>query len=270
MAYSLTNMKPTDILVVTTHSFVDLITNSSSELFVSNGKKTVDAVKELLAALLKNHNDLTKEDHSFESVFGEIETPKYVFNYWGLPRELTDEYIKYKEYGCPFYERHHFSSDNRPVEMSQLCDLEHEISLKHKSWEKGISEKEAKKRHEASRKETDALWTDWGVRAFLSEMGLFREFLKQNNFDNDALLKFDRKVARIAKQHQKESGGRYLYPRFSGKIQDAWDTFTLYEGYGIQVKPDSIIIRSASDNTIPYELMDTITAYLNASRFHIG
>jgi len=262
-------MKPTDILLVTTHSFVDLITNSSSELFVCNGKKTIDAIKELLATLLKNHDALMGNQHAFEDVFGKIEIPKYSLDFWAIPREITDEYNKYKEYGCPFY-RHHLSSENRPQEMSDLMGMDHEIHKKHKVWEKGISEKELKKRSAACDKEVDALWTDWGVRSFRAEMGLFRAFLKQNNFDEAALLKFDRKVDRIAKQHRKENGGQHLWPRFSGKVNTAWNTFTTYEGYGIEVKKDSIIIHSKGDNTIPYELMDVISAYLSASRYHIG
>jgi len=262
-------MKPTDILIVTTHSFVDLITNSSSELFVSNGKKTIDAIKELLAALLKNHDTLMGTTHEFKDVFGKIERPKYTFDFWGIPQPIHEEYNTYEEYGCPFY-RHDFSSENRPQEMSDLMGMEHDIREKHNAWEKGLSEKEIKKRGDACDKETDALWTDWGIRAFRSKMAIFREFLKQNNFDEAALLKVDRKVDRIAKQHRKENGGQHLWPRFSGKIHTAWDTFSTYEGYGIQVKKDSIIIHSASDNTIPYEMMETISAYLGADRYHIG
>ena len=39
-----------NLLVIPVHSFVDLITNSSSELFVCNGNKSVEAVKEIMAA----------------------------------------------------------------------------------------------------------------------------------------------------------------------------------------------------------------------------
>lgn len=263
-------MKPKDILVVTTHSFVDLITNSSSELFVANGKKTIDAIKELLVILLKNHDALMGTQHEFDNVFGKIERPEYVFDFWAVSPSIKEECAKYKEYGCSYYRNVHFDSSERPEEMTALMGLEYEMRKKHNSWEEGISDKEKKRRSDACDKDEDVLWTDWGVRAFRSEMALFREFLKQNKFDEETLLKVDRKVERTAKQHRKENGGRYLYPKFTGIIRTAWDTFSMYEGYGIQAKADSVIIHSASDNTIPYEMMETISAYLNADRFHIG
>jgi hypothetical protein len=43
-------------LVIPIHSFVDLITNSSSELFVCNGDKSVKAVREALIELAELYN----------------------------------------------------------------------------------------------------------------------------------------------------------------------------------------------------------------------
>ena len=42
--------------VIPIHSFVDIITNSSSELFICETKKSVDAVKETLVALANLYN----------------------------------------------------------------------------------------------------------------------------------------------------------------------------------------------------------------------
>jgi hypothetical protein len=44
------------LFVIKTHSFVDLITNSSSELFVCNTDKTVKMAKEILIKLAKLYN----------------------------------------------------------------------------------------------------------------------------------------------------------------------------------------------------------------------
>lgn len=47
------------------HSFVDLITNSSSEVFVSDTEKTVEALKEAVNAILK----LAKSDKTCDDLF---------------------------------------------------------------------------------------------------------------------------------------------------------------------------------------------------------
>lgn len=55
-------------LVIPVHSFVDLITNSSSELFVCNTDKSVEAVKETLIELIKAYNAkeaLQPENHRY-------------------------------------------------------------------------------------------------------------------------------------------------------------------------------------------------------------
>jgi hypothetical protein len=49
------------ILVISMHSFVDIITNSSSELFVCDVKKSIAAVKEMLEEMLKEWNRLAQK-----------------------------------------------------------------------------------------------------------------------------------------------------------------------------------------------------------------
>jgi hypothetical protein len=64
------------------HSLIDVITNSSSELFVIHKRKSVNAVTEVLDDLIKVHNKAAEResDHvTFEGVFGnikQIETEK--------------------------------------------------------------------------------------------------------------------------------------------------------------------------------------------------
>jgi hypothetical protein len=49
--------------LICTHSFVDVITNSSSELFVCDVKKSIDAVKEMLKEMLKEWNRLAEKGY---------------------------------------------------------------------------------------------------------------------------------------------------------------------------------------------------------------
>ena len=46
------------VIVVNLHSFVDIITNSSTELFVCNTNKSLELVKELLEFMLEKWNEL--------------------------------------------------------------------------------------------------------------------------------------------------------------------------------------------------------------------
>jgi hypothetical protein len=48
------------VLVIETHSFIDVITNSSTEIFICDTDKTLDAVKEILQMIIDNHNRLAK------------------------------------------------------------------------------------------------------------------------------------------------------------------------------------------------------------------
>ena len=59
------------MLVFCPHSFVDLITNSSSELFVCNSDKTLEAFREFLTKLVEMHQELSGESTAFEDMFQE-------------------------------------------------------------------------------------------------------------------------------------------------------------------------------------------------------
>ena len=57
------------ILIINTQSFVDVITNSSSELFICNTNKSLDAVKDILKDMLEKSDYST----SFEDAFGDVQ-----------------------------------------------------------------------------------------------------------------------------------------------------------------------------------------------------
>jgi hypothetical protein len=64
-------MDKKQIFVITPHSFIDVITNSSSELFVGNTDKSLEAIKEICVDLLAMHNKINGTCLSFEDVFEE-------------------------------------------------------------------------------------------------------------------------------------------------------------------------------------------------------
>ena len=76
-------------LVINPVFTTDLITNSSSELFVCNTDKTLAAVKEVLKALLDAYNLTIDEPIPFDECYGDIGYAK------DLPHVVTS-YLSYK------------------------------------------------------------------------------------------------------------------------------------------------------------------------------
>lgn len=63
-----------DKILMNVHSFVDVITNSSTELFVCNTNKSIDTVKEILNDLiLKYKIDESDTDYDHENYEGNFE-----------------------------------------------------------------------------------------------------------------------------------------------------------------------------------------------------
>lgn len=64
------------LFLIDTHSFVDVITNSSSELFICDSKKSVIMIKELLQKVLDLYFESTDDSYpyskSFDDIFGRI------------------------------------------------------------------------------------------------------------------------------------------------------------------------------------------------------
>jgi len=61
-----------NLILINNHSFVDVITNSSSELFICNTGKSIEFVKEILAEMLQTYSKATGKEYIFDHVFGDI------------------------------------------------------------------------------------------------------------------------------------------------------------------------------------------------------
>jgi len=62
-----------DKFIIPIHSMVDLITNSSTELFVLDTDKSLEVVKEILQDAINLHNKANDSDISFDDIFDEPE-----------------------------------------------------------------------------------------------------------------------------------------------------------------------------------------------------
>jgi hypothetical protein len=259
-----------NLLVISPHSFVDLITNSSTELFVCDTEKTLQAVKELLAKLLKMHDELTNEENTFESVFKEPYVAKYEFDFYNVPNDIRENYGKHCSYGNPFVKTNCVFCNSRSNENEERTILDDKELRLRRSYVGTLTDDE----HKQFIKDRDELWTDYGIKSFEATVNLFVEFLKQNSFTSVEIGDFLTIAEATKKSHKEKKGGEHVWLNYdvpaNPKLSDAWDTFTHWEGYGITAKKGSILVESTSDNTIPYSLMDTISSYLNAERYHLG
>lgn len=59
------------LIIIKPHSFVDLITNSSTELFSFNTELSLEVFKEILNELIILHNKVNNTQLTFEDVFEE-------------------------------------------------------------------------------------------------------------------------------------------------------------------------------------------------------
>jgi len=267
-----------NLLVISTHSFVDLITNSSTELYVCKGDKTIDAVTEILKKLLEGHNNITGQNKTFNDCFKPLTIAKYGFDYYGLPQELKNRYCYYHEYnGFGDYNSRNDYDSPAEKERQDLREKENKLESKHKCNEKGLYEKdkeEYEKRQKAYSKDRNALWTNYGSKELESESNLFIEFLKQNEFSQKEINEARKICDNSIKYHIKHKLGEYSYldknGEFKGKLKDAYETFNHWLSWGISPQKGDILVEGAGDNDIPYEIMDSIESYLNARRYHLG
>jgi hypothetical protein len=96
-----------EILIFKPHSVIDVITNSSSEIFVCETNKTVERVKEILQELLNIYNKKWKDENpesrdlEFDNCFGSI----YKIETRGQVNTLLDELGWYNsDWGGDLYE----------------------------------------------------------------------------------------------------------------------------------------------------------------------
>ena len=270
------------LFVINTHSFVDLITNSSSELFVCNTNKSIESIKEILKSLLETHTKVCPREEitSFESCFGNIFIPKYTWNYYIVPEKITDALRSFE----PNYRRDRYFGEGsyynaEEEKTSEQIDLEYEQRLIETKYDTNVGDlyNKNKKKYDRlwklQRSAIDELWTDWGARHLQVQFDLFVEFLNQNKFTEKQIASAKKSIKKAINNHRKEKRGQYPWARdsFNNKeLNEAFEVFTHWHSWGIQVRANSIFIESVNDNSIPYEMFGSLESYLSAKRYHLG
>ena len=161
------------MIIIKFHSFVDLITNSSSELFVCDTDKSLTAVEEIVEKITANYYDEIEKEcpDIWQDIFNEPYIVKKDFDLGQFP-------------------------DQEIVKLA--LDYTSEINTR----------------------------IDWETVLKAQQQIL-------NYFDLD-------------------------------------NRFNHFLDYGIKVKEGDILLESASDNSVPYEIWDRIENILNARRYHLG
>lgn len=121
-----------------THSFVDVITNSSSELFIGKAKNDSDIIKDLLQEMLDLYNKTSEYQYDFDSCFGYIgtigekrglESLLDTFFYHGVPyglRKLLPSFPEYK-----YSNNSDLSySEQREIEKKRMEEYKNNLSSK--------------------------------------------------------------------------------------------------------------------------------------------
>ena len=254
-------------LVISPHSFVDLITNSSSELFICDTKKSIDTVKEIVIEVVKITNQKMKlkeeKEYDISSVFTEMfqEPEIYQFNFpW------CSEYVEYTNlkgynleetsevYAECLEKQHKWNKINpAPKYPSYTSD-------KYPSEEELAPYYVQSKIHQAKSNEAMAL-------IYKPFFELYKEahdkclqhYCKLNDID---FLEIEFKDC-LPSAYPSITFKKGKHDKFLEEFQDAmsWD-YTAKKG--------DIILRSKSDNTVPYELFEDLEDILKAQRIHLG
>ncbi len=128
------------LFVLHPHSFVDVITNSSTELFVTDSNKTKETVKEILELLIQTYNTATNSKYEYDNCIGEVYTiteenyedffNEYIINWGYVPnwRDVRFNYFKeYTLYREGYRKRYgsipEYDYDNS-AEYKKFCNLE--------------------------------------------------------------------------------------------------------------------------------------------------
>ena len=289
-------------LLIPVFSFCDSISNSSSEVFISSGNQTVSTIKQIIEQLVdiynsesELYNSQNKDKEHFwvkqiiskpeiwTDIFNEPkiaefevtipekvkELDRYYNNDWSpnnsnwianrefnfrenevkINKELeqyTDDAIKYPDYELLKIDKKTYDklSKIHSKYSSKINKIRQKLEKKyHKKWYK-YCEQQLVEMWQLNCAQNDIDFKDLGEYYFTYwsenvDMRFMREIPQEKN-------------------------------PLSERIQNFIDEVCTSNSYKFDIPKGSIIINSASDNSIPGDLMEKVEAVLGAKRIHIG
>lgn len=82
-----------NVLIIKPHSFVDLITNSSSELFVCNTDKSEKAIKEVLEKIVKDYLAVSEYNYKVSKIWGDVFEPTLEKAKWSITHDMCRKFL---------------------------------------------------------------------------------------------------------------------------------------------------------------------------------
>jgi|LakMenEpi03Aug12_release.lakeMendotaPanAssembly.Ray.scaffolds.fasta_scaffold53998_3 hypothetical protein len=266
------------IFVANNHSFVDVITNSSSELFVCNTDKTIDLVKDILKELLYKHDPKL----NFDDCFGEIELSKFNFDTNLIPVEIYHNYLSFaNEYDIPRYLKNKIKKHKLYHEcLAEQSDLneklkKRDLTLKKEKVDSFVNPEQLRsEREEERQKELSKIWEKYAKEKIKAECDMFSQFLKQSYMLNKQAKKVIEKMYNesiVYTRFSEHSSPRIPKPE-PGELDyyDIWSVFSQCLSYNITLIKNQITIASRGDNSIPYGIFEDIENLFNAKSYHLG
>jgi len=231
-----------NISVIKTHSFVDLITNSSTELFTCQTKKTLRMVKNVLKKIIAGYNMMVDGHYSMDMFRESFVFSLKEYREWReKDRILEDEC---RETGN--WEKKWESEDRNKYGVIEgwFYDDEDKEDLEY-----------LRKNYIESGDNSGGWWS--------SDRNPFHERL-MNAKDKDGKYSYDAKKAEVDKIY-KEVEVEEIKPEW-------WNVPWKYHHNNTLVKDldGCVIIVGSGDNSIPYEIWEIINRQLNGHNYHLG
>lgn len=254
-------------LIIPVHSFVDLITNSSSELFVCDTKQSLKAFKATIVKLVKLYNQRMelREDGGcpidasklFTAYFNEPRVTPYTYDPGKYPK--WDDYMSIHEWD---ESRHHpvFMAADRKIKEWEVLNPRPKHAYaegkKKKSPEVIVYDNYYKEHDEKN----EVFFTEWNKLQRESAMDFYRWIFKQNGLNYD-----DGKPS------------KYEWENRCGELTFKDDAVTQFmrdisvvSGYRFAFTKGNIILETASDSSVPYGLFEDIETVFTAHRHQCG
>lgn len=224
------------LIQVQPHSFVDLITNSSSELFVCDVRKSLAAFKDILIAIAADLEEPISAEDLFTSIFNEPTICEYNFDLL--------QYPKFQE-----YQRVNSWNDRKKHPVHMACEEKQRLFRANNPQPKNdeAAEKVWYEQYHACDQEWDEL--EDKVRMEMLEWAF--------------------KVNNIPWTFKKPTGRRWAR-NGNDKFWDIARVFEDAQSWHYVLRKGIILLQSASDNSVPSELMDAIESTIPCKRYHQG
>lgn len=282
-------------LILNVHSFTDAISNSSSETLICAGNKTVSTIKEIIESLVdiynqesELYNSTNKDQEHFwpriiisksniwTDIFREPEINEFDIN---IPQSLIlFDKMHSSGWNSSNWKGHDFNAEDKIKQIYKFrYDLENDPARTKYPDKDKLSAKEYKKQEKQYNKE----WREILDKVEKYQNEVLADYYKAYE---DELVKFYKQLAKD-NDLDFEDFGEYDFSHYTGSVHIHFKDIKYDDNYKISrlinetstclsynynLKNGDIIISSANDNAIPYELMESVEKVLSAKRYHIG